>query len=195
MGGAEGNEQRTNIELNIGITLPVLTADASPIVRRELVIALSHLVVEYDEKFKAVAHDFAHEEKLRALREQREDEERKKKETKGKTRKELMTSSEPIPPMPASFNSPQLSSVYPFLYKKQMFYITFIVIGLIIARYGLLWKLIIELCSDPHPEVATLANEVARTVTVQIEQDSLVPILLHKRPSISTSAGKSIERV
>lgn len=108
---------RTIIELNIGITLPVLTADASPLVRRELVIALSHLVVEYDEKFRAVAHEFAHEERLRALREaQREDEERRKKDAKGRPKKELMTQSEPIPPAPAQFNSPQLSSVYPNFY-------------------------------------------------------------------------------
>jgi hypothetical protein len=114
VGGAEGNEQRTNIELNIGITLPVLTADASPLVRRELVIALSHLVMEYDEKFKAVAHEFAHEERLRALREaQREDEERRKKDTKGRPKKEALTSSEPVTPAPPQFNSPQLSSVYP----------------------------------------------------------------------------------
>lgn len=40
--------------------------------------------------------------------------------------------------------------------------------------------------------MATLANEVARTVTVQIEQDSLVSTYMqfgHKRPSISSSGG------
>lgn len=60
-------------------------------------------------------------------------------------------------------------------------------------RYGLLWKLIIQLCSDPYPEVATLANEVARTVTVQIEQDSLVSTYMqfghNKRPAISSSGS------
>jgi hypothetical protein len=42
--------------------------------------------------------------------------------------------------------------------------------------------------------VATLANEVARTVTVQIEQDSLVSSYMHKRPSISNSTGSKLEK-
>lgn len=56
IGGAETSEQRTNIELNIGkdyfhtrnnnkgLTLPVVTEDASPLVRKELIVALSKIV-------------------------------------------------------------------------------------------------------------------------------------------------------
>eukprot|EP01128_Nolandella_sp_AFSM9_P005900 TRINITY_DN2944_c0_g1_i1.p1 TRINITY_DN2944_c0_g1~~TRINITY_DN2944_c0_g1_i1.p1 ORF type:complete len:860 (+),score=160.14 TRINITY_DN2944_c0_g1_i1:42-2621(+) len=47
-------EQRTIIELNLGLTFAVVTADASPLVRRELAIALTHLVNAYAEKFKHI---------------------------------------------------------------------------------------------------------------------------------------------
>eukprot|EP01117_Protostelium_nocturnum_P006486 TRINITY_DN2337_c0_g1_i2.p1 TRINITY_DN2337_c0_g1~~TRINITY_DN2337_c0_g1_i2.p1 ORF type:complete len:1347 (+),score=433.49 TRINITY_DN2337_c0_g1_i2:163-4203(+) len=55
MGGAEGDEERTSIELNLGLTLPIVTEDASPMVRKELIIALSRLIKCYEVQFKEVA--------------------------------------------------------------------------------------------------------------------------------------------
>ncbi|PRP72786.1 regulatory-associated protein of mTOR isoform 2 [Planoprotostelium fungivorum] len=55
VGGAEEDEQRVGIELNIGLTLPVVTEDASPMVRKELIIALSKLVRCYESQFRAAA--------------------------------------------------------------------------------------------------------------------------------------------
>ncbi len=53
-----------------------------------------------------------------------------------------------------------------------------------------------ELCIDPHPEVASLATEVARTVTAQIEQDinnnnstNYSQMSVGKSRQISTSGG------
>jgi regulator-associated protein of mTOR len=43
VGGAR-DTRRANIELNIGLTLPIVTVDGSPLVRRELICALARLV-------------------------------------------------------------------------------------------------------------------------------------------------------
>jgi len=59
---AESREQRNNIELNLGVTLPVITADASPMVRKELIIALSRLVSSYESRFREVALEWWQEE-------------------------------------------------------------------------------------------------------------------------------------
>lgn len=72
IGDGEKDENRKNIEINVGLTLPVVTADGSPIVRRELVIALSHIVNAYEEDFKKVATEMILEEqKLRKDEEER----------------------------------------------------------------------------------------------------------------------------
>jgi regulator-associated protein of mTOR len=54
MGGAAGSEQRKNVELNLAVTLPVVTADGSPMVRKELIVALSRLVQSYETACKEV---------------------------------------------------------------------------------------------------------------------------------------------
>jgi regulatory associated protein of mTOR len=56
------SEARRNIELNIGLTLPVVTSDASPLVRKELVISLHHLVVGFKEKFHEAVSESHNEE-------------------------------------------------------------------------------------------------------------------------------------
>lgn len=47
-------EQRTVIELNLGLTFAVVTADASPLVRKELIVALAALVQAYEDKFRQI---------------------------------------------------------------------------------------------------------------------------------------------
>lgn len=51
---AQNTEQRTIIDLNLGLTFAVVTGDASPLVRKELVIALGALVSAYEDKFKQI---------------------------------------------------------------------------------------------------------------------------------------------
>jgi len=65
LGGAEDSEQRTNIEINLGLTLPVVTADGSPLVRRELIAALANLVRAYSNEFRVVAAELFTEEERR----------------------------------------------------------------------------------------------------------------------------------
>jgi len=45
-------EQRTIVELNLGLTFAVVASDASPLVRKELAITLGALLTAYEEKFK-----------------------------------------------------------------------------------------------------------------------------------------------
>ncbi|MBY0308035.1 MAG: hypothetical protein K2Q09_04760, partial [Phycisphaerales bacterium] len=58
--GNSGMELRINIEMNLGVTLPVVMEDASPMVRKELICALSRLVDSYSERFKEVASEEEH---------------------------------------------------------------------------------------------------------------------------------------
>lgn len=48
------SEPRTIIELNLGLTLAVVISDASHLVRKELVVALSSLINSYEDRFKQV---------------------------------------------------------------------------------------------------------------------------------------------
>jgi regulator-associated protein of mTOR len=56
-GIAKRNEQVTNVEHIVAINLVVASSDASPVVRRELVLALSNFVIGYMEQFVVVAQD------------------------------------------------------------------------------------------------------------------------------------------
>lgn len=51
---AASTEPRSIIDLNLGLTLAVVISDASHLVRKELVVALSGLVYAYEDKFKQV---------------------------------------------------------------------------------------------------------------------------------------------
>lgn len=55
IGGADNDDVRASVELNIGLTMMVALADASPLVRKELVISLSRLIGVYRVNFAAVA--------------------------------------------------------------------------------------------------------------------------------------------
>jgi hypothetical protein len=48
------SEQRSIIDLNLGLTLAIAVSDASHLVRKEFVVALSALIAAYEEKFKQV---------------------------------------------------------------------------------------------------------------------------------------------
>jgi len=55
LGGPDRNDERMSIEFNIGLTLTVVTADASPLVRQELIVTLSILIMLYEATFRKVA--------------------------------------------------------------------------------------------------------------------------------------------
>ncbi|XP_051754041.1 regulatory-associated protein of mTOR isoform X1 [Ctenopharyngodon idella] len=64
---AERTDHSTTIDHNVAMMLAQLINDGSPIVRKELVVALSHLVVQYESNFCTVALQFMEEEKNYAV--------------------------------------------------------------------------------------------------------------------------------
>nr|XP_051686494.1 regulatory-associated protein of mTOR [Oryctolagus cuniculus] len=60
---AERTDHSTTIDHNVAMMLAQLISDGSPMVRKELVVALSHLVVQYESNFCTVALQFMEEEK------------------------------------------------------------------------------------------------------------------------------------
>uniref|UniRef100_A0A8C1SRG2 Regulatory-associated protein of mTOR n=1 Tax=Cyprinus carpio TaxID=7962 RepID=A0A8C1SRG2_CYPCA len=64
---AERTDHSTTIDHNVAMMLAQLINDGSPIVRKELVVALSHLVVQYESNFCTVALQFIEEEKNYAV--------------------------------------------------------------------------------------------------------------------------------
>uniref|UniRef100_A0AAR2JQ82 Raptor N-terminal CASPase-like domain-containing protein n=1 Tax=Pygocentrus nattereri TaxID=42514 RepID=A0AAR2JQ82_PYGNA len=60
---AERTDHSTTIDHNVAMMLAQLINDGSPVVRKELVVALSHLVVQYESNFCTVALQFMEEEK------------------------------------------------------------------------------------------------------------------------------------
>ncbi|XP_017336628.1 regulatory-associated protein of mTOR isoform X2 [Ictalurus punctatus] len=59
----ERTDHSTTIDHNVAMMLAQLINDGSPVVRKELVVALSHLVVQYESNFCTVALQFMEEEK------------------------------------------------------------------------------------------------------------------------------------
>ncbi|XP_028828569.1 regulatory-associated protein of mTOR isoform X3 [Denticeps clupeoides] len=64
---AERTDHSTTIDHNVAMMLAQLINDGSPVVRKELVVALSHLVVQYESNFCTVALQFMEEEKSYAV--------------------------------------------------------------------------------------------------------------------------------
>uniref|UniRef100_A0A8C5S9Z9 Regulatory associated protein of MTOR complex 1 n=1 Tax=Laticauda laticaudata TaxID=8630 RepID=A0A8C5S9Z9_LATLA len=64
---AERTDHSTTIDHNVAMMLAQLINDGSPMVRKELVVALSHHVVQYETNFCTVALQFMEEEKNYAL--------------------------------------------------------------------------------------------------------------------------------
>uniref|UniRef100_A0A4W3JWU3 Regulatory-associated protein of mTOR n=1 Tax=Callorhinchus milii TaxID=7868 RepID=A0A4W3JWU3_CALMI len=60
---AERTDHSTTIDHNVAMMLAQLINDGSPVVRKELVVALSHLVIQYESNFCTVALQFMEEEK------------------------------------------------------------------------------------------------------------------------------------
>jgi hypothetical protein len=167
LGGAVGNEQRTSIELNLGLTLPVVTADSSPIVRKELAITLSVLICDYEEQFREVALDIYQEEAKQAALERGKEEERKKMAKKDKKQH---SPSEPVSRQ-EGYVSKQQSSVY-----------------------GVLWKLMLSLARDPMPEVAALASTITERINAK-NSIRYIPIAAAIEPRlIASTPGRFLAR-
>eukprot|EP01087_Luapelamoeba_hula_P022195 TRINITY_DN7897_c0_g1_i1.p1 TRINITY_DN7897_c0_g1~~TRINITY_DN7897_c0_g1_i1.p1 ORF type:complete len:1276 (+),score=189.83 TRINITY_DN7897_c0_g1_i1:564-4391(+) len=146
MGGAGDNEQRKSIELNLAVTLPVVTADGSPVVRRELAIALAKLVRNYEENCKEVALEMIREEiRLNELR------------VSGAKRASKSVRARTIGSAKGLEDEDDDEAGPPS--------------AVVSTVYGCLWKMVLSLAQDPFPAVATVAQAIVYYIHRQLQID------------------------
>jgi len=155
LGGSNGNEQRREIELNIGVTLPVVMADGSPMVRKELIVALANLVRAYESDFVAVAvemysDEFAKEEERARLMQRTKEASGKRVGSPGNAsphidRRAMM----PPPPPPPSTSTPSTAHS--------------------LATYACLWRLMLTLRSDPFPALAHMTRIIVSSIHQKVK--------------------------
>ncbi|EFA82813.1 WD40 repeat-containing protein [Heterostelium album PN500] len=173
IGGAEGSEQRTNIELNLGLTLPVITADCSPMVRKELIISLSRIVNSYESNFLFVAQEIAQEERLRVQFEAKRLEEARKNKKRISSSSKMGDSLDDS--LTSEYNRQQQSSQS--------------------SVYGCLWKIILNLCSDPFTQVSQRAQSIVNRIQAKFTNEELIssPTLSKSTSSLANSTTSTLK--
>uniref|UniRef100_A0A6B2KWT6 Raptor N-terminal CASPase-like domain-containing protein n=1 Tax=Arcella intermedia TaxID=1963864 RepID=A0A6B2KWT6_9EUKA len=134
-------EQRAIIEYRLGLTFAVVITDSSPLVRKELVIALASLVNAYEEKFKLI------EKNNRKLEEQAEANKKKKPKTlfPSDTNEMQLKSGELSETTNEEQSEMEENGIHEFL-----------------------WKFINSLSGDPFSSVSQLANSLIFRVKNQV---------------------------
>lgn len=178
---------RSSIEFNLGLTLPIVTSDASPLARRELAISLSYLVRTYLDNFV--------EEVKRQLRNEYAQNYRKKiklneKSTPTPKNLKLNQSSSSIlmpsintsnPPSIAS--SPSISTISPTGASEAALLMASLAGNFDDPNqeqptvYDFIWKLIRSLAIDPISSVSKIANTVlhyVRNISQQQHYNTLI---------------------
>jgi len=150
IGGIEKTEQIISIEHNLAISVLVATADASPLVRRELVIALSAIVHNYHSKFVHAASELMEEERKRISNSEDLHYYNASNYVKGKGG-EKPSSGEDSPSSSSNANASHSSHN---------------------TIYSCVWKVLLNLSVDPYPEVAQLASCVVDDVNMHLLNNS-----------------------
>jgi regulator-associated protein of mTOR len=147
-------EQRKTIDIKLALTLPVVINDASPMVRRELIIALWHLMQTYEEDFKLLMRQLHRQEQMRLSLEGKRKEQDKKKKTKSS-----------IPQLSAKEEDStqaleEQSSIHEFV-----------------------WTQVVNFITDPHPALSRLAITIANKMKLSAVGEYVVPPLELKKIS------------
>ena len=137
IGGAGDNEDRQQIESNIGLTLFVVTADMSPTARQELIISLAKIIFTRTEEFIESVIEISKEE----LKMIQEIENRKKSKHRNLSSSSINLTS--------SSSSSLRSSSKPNLH------------GSVCSS---IWKVILSLRHDPFPSCSKLAKKLVCSV-------------------------------
>lgn len=184
VGDIERNEQIVNIEHNLAISALVATADASPLVRRELVITLSSIVYYYHSKFVYAANELMEEERKRIAA---ADELRYHHTNNYAKTKNSSSSSNIAGKLPAtnanevkanSINSGTAGSGH--MTNNNMNNDNSMSSNANSSShssghntiYSCVWKVLLNLSVDPYPEVAQLASSVVDDVNMQLLTNS-----------------------
>jgi regulator-associated protein of mTOR len=145
------SEQRTSIELNLAVTLPVVTTDSSPMVRKELIIAFAHLIQAYEDEFKTLIKAIQRKEQAKVALD------KKKEADKKKVKPGPVKGAPNQPPSPEAEELPnanaEQSSIYEFV-----------------------WDHLWNLTTDPYPELARIAIALVNKVKTQAGDTSLLPM-------------------
>ncbi|KAL1915421.1 uncharacterized protein VTP21DRAFT_6879 [Calcarisporiella thermophila] len=142
IGDLDKTEQVVDIERMIAVTALVATNDQSPVVRRELVILLSAIVHEYLPKFILAAYELTEEDRQRA-----EDQ---------RSKQQQHPQQQGQPPQQQRRERRRISDG---VFRSQGHHSTI---------YGSIWKALLTLSVDPHPEVRESATKIVDYVHYQL---------------------------
>lgn len=145
-------DQRIQIELKLGLTLAVVTADASPMVRKELVVTLAGLVQAHQEQFaEEVKHQIRAEfkAKLELEKAKRKMQQQAKSGSKSGSSRSLAVADPVAEDSDDGYVEPERdepSRIFEFIWKS----------------------VLMSLLSDPFPEIAQIANALVSRLRQQV---------------------------
>ncbi|KAJ3336924.1 hypothetical protein HDU93_001887 [Gonapodya sp. JEL0774] len=151
MGDVDRTEHVVNIEHNVSISVLAATADAGPLVRRELVVSLSKVVWLYSKKFVEAAFELLGEDEKRNLVDGGDD------TTKAK-RSQVPGGSQGV-----NGGFGRAGGSDSVLRQSGQ-----------ISVYSCIWKVLLNLSVDPHPEVASYASRVVDFINLQLVTANLL---------------------
>jgi regulator-associated protein of mTOR len=168
LGGPPELEMKKNIDLNLGITLPVVSLDGSTMVRRELVLVLGQLTQCYERDFLSLARERAEtldrlEQAQQAQQLQQQDELKKGQKTptkvsskKSKKKASKKEEAETEAANAAKANAARVDVAAQSLSQSQEAQA---------SVYSYVWKILLSLCDDPFPNIAELASAIVHQAT------------------------------
>ncbi|KAJ3093182.1 hypothetical protein HK102_003590 [Quaeritorhiza haematococci] len=172
IGDLDKTDQIINIEHNIAISVLVTTADASPLVRKELVVTLARVVQQYIHKFVTAAFDLLEEDRKRTTATLDERRFRRSIGSSGIAGSASTTALADRKLSDTVFRSPSHNSIY-----------------------GCVWKVLLNLSVDPYAEVASMASKVVDAVNLKLLTSPLMeslstPMLNISPPRHGSSAAQ-----
>ncbi|KAL8576686.1 hypothetical protein ACOMHN_025161 [Nucella lapillus] len=197
--GTEQTDQANSIELGVGMTLVQCAADGSPLVRKELVVALAGLVEKFEQQFMVVAARIIEEEKAKDRSSPvivAEAADSNSVNSSGGMRrsssrssvKSLVSSSSSgqFPGFHTSVSTTSLDPTDPNASLNHQFALRRCSSGTSLAGssnislpfnniYSAVWRALLLLASDPHPEILRLAKEVVAFIKDKIHHPRLPP--------------------
>ncbi|XP_053084086.1 regulatory-associated protein of mTOR isoform X10 [Pangasianodon hypophthalmus] len=196
---AERTDHSTTIDHNVAMMLAQLINDGSPMVRKELVVALSHLVVQYESNFCTVALQFMEEEKNYAAP------------------SPANTTGGPVTFSPGNLSASSSASSTLGSPDNDEYLLSFETIDKMrrVSSYSSLnsligvsfnsvytqiWRVLLHLAADPFPEVSDLAmkvlNSIAYKATMNARPQKILDSgsLTQSAPASPTSKGTLIHQ-
>ncbi|XP_044312358.1 regulatory-associated protein of mTOR isoform X5 [Varanus komodoensis] len=198
---AERTDHSTTIDHNVAMMLAQLINDGSPMVRKELVVALSHLVVQYESNFCTVALQFMEEEKNYALPSPAAP---AAGSSIAFSPGNLSTSSSASSTLGSPENEEYILSFETIDKMRRVSSYSSLnsLIGVSFnSVYTQIWRVLLHLAADPYPDVSDLAmkvlNSIAYKATVNARPQRILDTssLTQSAPASPTNKGMHIHQV